>query len=159
MRNKPIYHSRTIVEAYVSENDGETPLCAICSEHVGEHTDAMLMLRGQFFYMKNEGYSMFVLDPDTKLQFIELPDALGPGQPQYALVINTPSPEPIVPAHAECVTDELSIDDDDDEEVLPPDDHLDEMSQEMHDAMERDFDRDLEGVEWDKDDNMIVRRD
>lgn len=157
MRTKPTYHPGIIVRSHVSENDGETPLCVICNEHVGEHTDAMLMLRGQFFYVKNEGYAMFVLDPDTKLQFIELPDALGPGQPQFALVINPPAPEPIIPAHAECVQDELSLDDEDEEEG-PPDEYLDQLNEEMHDAMERDFDRDAEAIGWDNNDNLVVRR-
>lgn len=125
------------------DHDHETPVCAVCSERVGLHNDAVLLLKGQFFYDTQNGYAMFILDPDTKIGFAELPDALGPGQPQLAIILNADEPAPIVPMHEGCAEDELQLDDSDD---LDEDDDPDDLDAQMEAAMERD------STYWDRDD-------
>lgn len=120
-----------MIENFLDDHDHETPECPVCREHVGLHTDGIMMLRGQFFYNKEEGYTMFILDPDIKIGLMEIPDALGPGQPQFAIIVDPVPGGPIAAAHAVCVEDELSmIDEDDDED--------DELDAQMETAMELD---------------------
>lgn len=126
-------------------DDLETPVCALCGERIGTMNDAVLILRGQFFQNRQEGYPMFLLDPDTKYVNVELPDALGPGQHQQALVIDHNEPFPIVPAHLDCLREQVSTVDEDDEED-------DDLDADMHSAMDRDFD-----PMWD-DNDMLGRR-
>lgn len=155
MRTKPTFRHNTIIEGHVSQHDNETPVCALCEDTVGEHNDAFLMLRGQFFYRKDEGYAMFVLDPDTKIQFVELENGLGPGKPQLAVIVDSPDPAPIIAAHSECVHENV-LDNEDDDDDDEPDDHLDELDREMRDAMDRDVDPDDDNIEFD-DNDMLVR--
>lgn len=141
---------RTMIENFLDEHDHETPHCPICQERVGLHNDALLMLHGQFFMNKGEGYAMFILDPDTKIGFIEIPDGLGPGQPQYAIIID-PNPEgPVAAAHSECVEDELSLAAD------PDDDGDDEHEEDLDAAMERALENDH--THWDENDILNRRR-
>lgn len=136
---------RTMIENFANDHDHETPHCPICQERVGLHNDGILMLRGQFFMNKEEGYAMFILDPDTKIGFVELPDALGPGQPQYALIVNPGDDGPISAAHAECVADELSLDDD-------PEDDDDDDIEDLDAQMERAMELDENDMAWDEHD-------
>lgn len=119
------------------DHDHETPNCAVCGDRVGLHNDASIMLKGQFFFDKQNGYAMFILDPDTKIGFVELPDALGPGQSQFAIIINADAPAPIVPLHESCAEDELQLneEEEEDEDEVPD---LDDLDAQMHQAMERD---------------------
>jgi hypothetical protein len=142
-----------MIENFINDHDHETPDCPVCRERVGLHTDAIMMLRGQFFYNKDEGYAMFILDPDTKLGFVEIPDALGPGQPQYALIVDPNPTGPIAAAHAACVEDELSMIDEDDEDDIEVDIDM-EMDAEMELAMQRDGDDKL----WDEHDLLVPGR-
>ena len=122
-------------------HDHETPECPVCRERIGLHTDGLLMLRGQFFYNKEEEYAMFILDPDTKIVFLEIPDGLGPGEPQYAVVVDSNTAGPAFVAHSLCAEEELAmIEDDDDGE---DDEDLDEKE---HAVIDRD------DMHWDEDD-------
>lgn len=124
-------------------DDEETPVCALCGERIGTMKDAMLMMRGQFFHNKQDGYPMFLLDPDTKYSSLELDNALGPGQHQQGLLVDPNDTYPIIPAHVDCLRDQLTmIDDDDDDD--------DEVDLEMRDAMGRDF-----NPLWDDDDVAV----
>lgn len=115
-------------------NDNDTPICAICGDRIGVHVDATLMLRGQFFMNKAEGYAMFVLDPDTKFVSLELENALGPGQHQQAMIVDENNPDPIIPVHSDCLNDQITVEGDEEEDE--PDD--DEDEDEMRAAMNRD---------------------
>lgn len=127
----------------MNDDDQETPVCGICGDRIGVHNDAALVLRGQFFMNKQDGYAMFVLDPDTKFVSLELENALGPGQHQQALIIDHDNPHPIIPVHDDCLKDQVTIEDDED------DDEDDEMD-EFRSALDRDFD-----PLWD--DNDMIR--
>ncbi len=125
------------------DHDHETPDCPLCNEKVGLHNDAMMLLPGQFFYHKEDSYSMFVLDPDIKIGFLEIPNALGPGQSQFAIIINHDDPAPAAVVHAPCLEDELVSLDEEDEEEEDPDD----LDEQMMDAIARDPDPD--DINWD----------
>ena len=129
----------------MNDDDQETPVCGICGDRIGVHNDAALVLRGQFFMNKQDGYAMFVLDPDTKLVNLELENALGPGQPQLAIILDHNNPYPIIPVHDDCLKEQVELEEDDDDG-----DDDDPMDDEFHRAMERDFD-----PHWD--DNDMLR--
>ena len=132
----------------MTDDDFETPICCICGEHVGVHNDAVLILRGQFFMNKVDGYAMFVLDPDTKYAALELENALGPGQPQHALIIDPVDPDPIMPAHQECLDQEVQLDGfEEDEEEEEDEDEAELLDRQMREARGRDHHPD-----WDADD-------
>lgn len=118
----------------VNEDNHETPVCAICGDRIGVHNDASIILRGQFFMNKAEGYAMFVLDPDTKFVNLELENALGPGQHQLAMIVDHNNPDPIVPVHSDCLNDQITIEGDEEEDELDDD----ELDADMRDAMDRD---------------------
>ncbi len=138
----------------INDHDHETPYCAVCVERIGMMTDARLMLRGQFFYDAQNGYAMFILDPDTKVGFVELPDALGPGQPQYALIVNKDDVDPIVPIHEACVEDIATLDEDEDED----EESLDELEEELVDDLDLQMRRAMERDEvgWDDHDLLTI---
>lgn len=132
------------------EHDHETPHCPVCGDNVGMHNDAVLMLRGQFFYNRQDGYAMFVLDPDARITVLELPNALGSGASQFAFVID-PVPEgPVLVSHEGCLEDEMRFVSDEDDEDEEDEEDLDE---EMEAAMARDSDWD--GRNWDDNDGRM----
>lgn len=133
----------------MTPEDDETPHCALCGERIGLLTDATLMFRGQFFLNREEQYSMFIIDPDTKFVSLELENALGPGQNQQAFVLDHNDPAPLVVVHSDCLSEQVSVDDDDDDE----EEDDDENYQDMLDAMERDH-----NPFWDKDDMLLQGR-
>lgn len=124
----------------MTPEDDETPVCALCGDRIGLLTDATVMFRGQFFLNREEQYSMFIIDPDTKFVSLELENALGPGQHQQAFVLDHNDPAPLVAVHSDCLNDQITIEDDDDDDDDDPD-------QEMRDAMNRDH-----NPFWDEDD-------
>lgn len=144
----------------MNDDELKTPVCQVCGEHIGIHTDAVLILRGQFFMNKVDDYAMFVLDPDTKYAALELENGLGPGEHQQALVIDPANPDPILPLHAECFSEEMQLEDDDDEEEDDDEDEAAVLDRQMQEAIERDFDEEVEGVEpeWDDNDMLHVER-
>ena len=61
-----------------------TPECLLCGEeHVGIAEDAILLLQGQWFQNIEFDVPVFLLDPDTKLRILEMPNG------QLALVPDT----------------------------------------------------------------------
>ncbi len=90
-----------------------TPECFLCGEeHIGVTNDAVLILKGQHFPSTEFDVPVFLLDPDTKLRILELPNG------QLALVADTLG-HPTKHAHQECLemmADETYYDDDEDDE-------------------------------------------
>lgn len=140
----------------ITDHDHETPFCAVCAERIGLMNDAQLMLRGQFFYDAQNGYALFLLDPDTKTGFVELPNALGPDQPQYALIVNPDDVYPIVPLHEACVEDVISLEDDEDEDEDDLDELEAELVEDLDTQMRQAMDRDE--VAWDHYDMLTTTR-
>lgn len=142
MKRHYTFHERTMYMNFNDDHDHETPDCPMCGESVGMHNDAVLMLPGQFFFNKEEGYAMFVLDPDLKVAFLEIPNALGDGQSQFAIVVDK-EPSPGAVAHAPCVEDELALVEEEDEDS-------DDLDAQMRDALDRDPD-----LDWDEHDMLV----
>ena len=132
---------------FYDDHDHETPDCPLCGERLGIHNDGKMILAGQFFYNQQDGYAMFILDPDTKMSFLELPDALGPGQSQFAIIIDAADPAPVMVMHTPCLDDEITLVADED-----PDD-VEDLDEQMIDAMSRDDD-----THWDDHDMLTTRR-
>lgn len=88
-----------------------TPHCYACHEQVGLTNDSAVILQGQWMYSTEYDMPIFVLDPDTKLVVIELPNQ------QLALV---PDQEGCPTIHVdktclEIAFDDAADDDDDDD--------------------------------------------
>jgi hypothetical protein len=128
------------------DNDPETPECAECREYVGVMQDATLLLSGQFFYNRDEQCAMFVLDPDSDIAVVEIQDALGPGKPQLALVLNKNNLGPIKVVHETCLGDFDPQDEEEDDDEVDDDDY-----DEMKAAIARDH------SEWDEHDLLRGR--
>lgn len=79
-----------------SEYDEMTPECDICGEvHVGINTECTLLLQGSYVPNTDYGTSMFVLDPDVKIDILQLPNG------QLGLLVDRS--KVTAGAHTECL--------------------------------------------------------
>jgi hypothetical protein len=90
----PAKLSRVVLE---STPDTLTPECSLCGEeHIGMGTPALVIFRGQWFPSTEYDAPVFLLDPDTKLRILQLPNG------QLALVPDQLG-HPTAHAHDECL--------------------------------------------------------
>jgi len=148
---------------YAHDHDHETPDCAECNEPVGVMEDATVLLKGQFFYNKEEQCAMFLLDPDTEIAIVEINNGLGDGRPQLALVLNKDDIAPVRAIHDNCLgdydpdaaSDEEEDDDEDeedeDDEYVFGGEHYSEDYEDVKRAIERDH------TIWDEQDMLHKR--
>jgi hypothetical protein len=84
-------------EADGSAADHMTPECDLCGqENVGVGVDTILILKGMWFPSIEYDVPLFLLDPDTRLRIIEMPNR------QLALLPDTLG-YPTKHAHTECL--------------------------------------------------------
>jgi len=110
--------------------EDSTPYCEVCGSQIEFLTDAVVLLKGQFFWMPEEQYAPLVLEPGTDFEVVQLETTRS--RPQKALVVNPEAMGEVTVTHRECLMEafELALasdddDDDDDEENTLDLDHLD----------------------------------
>ncbi len=80
----------------ISTADALTPECDLCGEeYIGVTNDAFVILKGQFFPHNEFDAPVFMLDPDTDMRILQLPNG------QLGLVTDSFKP-PTKHVHSEC---------------------------------------------------------
>ncbi len=88
----------------------QTPCCLGCGVPLDLQDEAIMMLRGNWMPLQDRGVTVFVLDPNTVLEIISLPN----GQ----LALRSDHAEPTQHSHLDCMEQLLAenLDGDDDDE-------------------------------------------
>lgn len=120
------------------------PFCEICGAQIELHTDAVTLMRGQFFWMPEDQYAPMILEADTDFDVIHL--EYSGTKPTKALVMDRENLGDLTVVHKECLTDALSLmHDEDEEDELEEDDvppaYLEDLDQQMREALDLDDNR------------------
>lgn len=117
--------------------ENSTPYCEICGAQIEFLDNAVVLLKGQFFWMPEEQYAPLVLEPGTDFEVVQFETARS--KPQKALVVDPEAMGEVTVTHRECLTAAFTAledeqDDDDEENNLD----LDNLDAEMMRALAAD---------------------